>query len=329
MKYNLKQLGLIAANRIYGKIFGIPELPMYPRTYGDDEVSKIVADALDSNKPFMLSRFGAVEISAVYNYMGVSSEKHSIFDYIRGKAPQWWWNEGIRRCMKDNAGFFPNTDDNLMKFGKLMLESMQQIDILTSWQERETFFDNYLNCKSYINYIQIDPFWAKDPWTAHLEGKKVLVIHPFAQEIHSQYENKRNVLFSNAKVLPKFDLITYKAVQSIGGATEFNDWFEALEKMEQDISKIDFDVCLLGCGAYGMPLAAFIKAKLQKTAIHIGGSLQLFFGIKGNRWENPEYGILATNDIGRYPKLFNDSWIRPYGVSQVIGSEKVDNNCYW
>lgn len=329
MKYNLKQLGLIAANRIYGKIFGIPELPMYPRTYGDDEVSKIVADALDSNKPFMLSRFGAVEISAVYNYMGVSSEKHSIFDYIRGKAPQWWWNEGIRRCMKDNAGFFPNTDDNLMKFGKLMLESMQQIDILTSWQERETFFDNYLNCKRYINYIQIDPFWAKDPWTAHLEGKRVLVIHPFAQEIHSQYENKRNVLFSNAKVLPKFDLITYKAVQSIGGSTEFNDWFEALEKMEQDISKIDFDVCLLGCGAYGMPLAAFIKAKLQKTAIHIGGSLQLFFGIKGNRWENPEYGIWATNDIGRYPKLFNDSWIRPYGVSQVIGSEKVDNNCYW
>lgn len=139
MKYNLKQLGLIAANRFYCKIFGKPELSMYPRTYGDDEVSKIVADALDSNKPFMLSRFGAVEISAVYNYIGVSSQKHSVFDYIRGKAPQWWWNEGIRRCMKDNAGFFPNTDDNLMKFGKLMLESMQQIDILTSWQDRETF----------------------------------------------------------------------------------------------------------------------------------------------------------------------------------------------
>ena len=137
------------------------------------------------------------------------------------------------------------------------------------------------------------------------------------------------MLFSNAKVLPKFDLITYKAVQSIGGSTEFNDWFEALEKMEQDISKIDFDVCLLGCGAYGMPLAAFIKSKLQKTAIHIGGSLQLFFGIKGNRWENPEYGIRATNDIGRYPKLFNEYWIRPYGGSQVKGSEKVDDNCYW
>lgn len=329
MKYNLEQLGLIAANKIYSKIFGNCKLPTYPRTYGDDEVSKIVSDALDSNKPFMLSRFGAVEISAVYNYIGVIAEKHSVFDYIRGKAPQWWWNEGIRRCMKDNAGFFPNTDDNLLKFGKLMLDSMQQIDILTSWQERETFFDDFLNCKSYINYIQIDPFWAKDPWTAHLHGKKVLVIHPFAQEIYSQYKNNRNVLFSNAKVLPEFDLITYKAVQSIGGSSEFNNWFDALEKMEHDISKINFDVCLLGCGAYGMPLAAFIKTKLNKTAIHIGGSLQLFFGIKGNRWENPEYGIWVTNDFGRYPSLFNESWIRPYDVSQVKGSEKVDNNCYW
>ncbi len=140
-------------------------------------------------------------------------------------------------------------------------------------------------------------------------------------------------------LIPNPGYPTYTSVTNLVGAVplyydlkESTNWepdFEALEKMEQDKSKIDFDVCLLGCGAYGMPLAAFIKSKLQKTAIHIGGSLQLFFGIKGNRWENPEYGIWATNDIGRYPKLFNEYWIRPYGGSQVKGSEKVDDNCYW
>lgn len=69
--------------------------------------------------------------------------------------------------------------------------------------------------------------------------------------------------------------------------------------MEQDISKIEFDVCLLGCGAYGMPLAAYIKEKLQKTAIHIGGSLQLFLVLKeiDGKIRNMEYGQLMISGV--------------------------------
>ena len=76
-----------------------------------------------------------------------------------------------------------------------------------------------------------------------------------------------------------------KAVQTAGGnQTEFKDWFEALEYMEQEIDKIDYDIVLLGCGAYGFPLAAHCK-RMGKQAIHLGGVLQLLFGIKGKRWE--------------------------------------------
>ena len=41
----------------------------------------------------------------------------------------------------------------------------------------------------------------------------------------------------------------------------------------------NFDIALIGCGAYGFPLAAFVKG-IGKKAVHIGGPLQLFFGIK-------------------------------------------------
>ena len=44
----------------------------------------------------------------------------------------------------------------------------------------------------------------------------MLVIHPYARLIESQYE-KREVLFKNADILPEFDLITVKAVQTIAG----------------------------------------------------------------------------------------------------------------
>ena len=45
-----------------------------------------------------------------------------------------------------------------------------------------------------------------------------------------------------------------------------------------------FDVAIIGCGAYGMPLAAMLK-QAGKQAIHLGGATQLLFGIKGKRWE--------------------------------------------
>jgi threonine dehydrogenase-like Zn-dependent dehydrogenase len=39
--------------------------------------------------------------------------------------------------------------------------------------------------------------------------------------------------------------------------------------MIDEIGKIDFDVAILGCGAYGLPLAAAIKG-MGKQAIHLG-----------------------------------------------------------
>lgn len=327
-RYNIQQLLLITLHKLYEICFGKTKFPPFPRKYGDDVVSEIVSRAINDEKPFMLSRFGAVEIEAVWHYLGVTSSKHNILKYIKGMVPGWWWNEGNRRCMTDNAGFFPATDENMLRFGEIMIESMQEIDILTSWQNKEYFFKDYLHCKEYINYIQIDPFWATLPWTYSLKGKIVLVIHPFAKEIEYQYHTNRDKLFKNPKVLPEFTLITLQAVQSIGGNDNFHDWFEALDYMKNKISETNFDVCLLGCGAYGMPLAAYVKS-LGKQAIHIGGSLQLLFGIRGARWENTNYGSQITHSDDRYTKLFNRYWIRPFSTSQVSNAEKVDNGCYW
>ena len=52
--------------------------------------------------------------------------------------------------------------------------------------------------------------------------------------------------------------------------------------MEERIGKIDFDVALLGCGAYGLPFAASIK-RMGKKAVHLGVATQILFGIKGKR----------------------------------------------
>ena len=42
--------------------------------------------------------------------------------------------------------------------------------------------------------------------------------------------------------------------------------------MIKEIQMHEFDVCLIGCSAYGLPLAAAVK-NMGKQAIHIGGPL--------------------------------------------------------
>ena len=79
-----------------------------------------------------------------------------------------------------------------------------------------------------------------------LAGKKVLVVHPFAEDIASQYKTHRKEIWQDPNVLPEFELITYKSGLSILGIkTPYKTWFDALEKMENDISKIDFDIALI------------------------------------------------------------------------------------
>ena len=89
--------------------------------------------------------------------------------------------------------------------------------------------------------------------------------------------------------------------------------------MYAEVSRQDFDVAIIGAGAYGMPLANFIKIKLGKTAIHMGGATQLLFGIKGKRWENHD----------RISKLFNEYWKYPLLSEIPENHKKVEDGCYW
>ena len=121
--------------------------------------------------------------------------------------------------------------------------------------------------------------------------------------------------------MPKFEsLHIIKAVQSIGGVNNgFHNWFEALDYMKREVDNTEFDIALIGCGAYGMPLAAHCK-DIGKKAIHLGGALQLLFGIRGSRWEDNSY---------EQKNLMNDYWVRPLPSERPVEANAVENACYW
>merc|ERR1711871_1834309 len=88
------------------------------------------------------------------------------------------------------------------------------------------------------------------------------------------FENK-NIFLENQK------FVFYKAYQTSGNNHIHKDWKETYDTMCKDISKLDFDIALLGCGGYGPLLQEFIYTNLNKSSIYMGGGLQITFGVMG------------------------------------------------
>lgn len=283
--------------------------------------NELIYNAILKGKPFMVARFGSVEICALANYIGVRDNPHSVIKYLKGDINEWWWSMTSINQLQSNAGFFPISEQSVMRYGELMINDAHEVDLLGSWVPEEYYFRNELKNAKMVNLEDIKPnfFWNGQEacWTQALKGKKVLVVHPFAATIQQQYK-KRMQLFPHPEFLPDFTLYTIKAVQSIGGTCEFSTWFDALNHMKQEMDKVDYDVCIIGCGAYGFCLAAHAK-RTGHVAIHLGGILQLMFGIRGNRWDNRE----------EWEPLFNEYWVRPCADDIPNNANAIEGACYW
>jgi hypothetical protein len=225
--------------------------------------------------------------------------------------------------MSNPAGFFPLDDKSLDAFAEMYLEHIPQVDLMGVWfnQYEDVICNTYCPDAELVDLDCLEPFRFSAPWSALLAGQKVLVVHPFVESIRKQYTEKRRLLFPSPDVLPDFDLKTIKSVQSIAGAkVEFATWFDAYRSMCDQIAKVKFDYCLIGAGAYGLPLASFVK-QMGKRAIHLGGVTQILFGIKGKRWER-EYAHTTA-------KLFNEHWVRPLPSETPPNKSEIERGCYW
>jgi hypothetical protein len=295
-----------------------PELTDEFAQYKGQEASDVIKNHLLNDSPAMIARFGSNELNCVTNYYNITYNKGKFFSYVKGDVGAFWWDKKMMQYMGTGAGFFPSNEKNLAKFATMMLEDMKQVDVLGSWLQQEALFKKQLADAVKVGLKDLEPYYHQRPWSAALAGKKVLVIHPFAESIKQQYA-KRELLFSDG-VLPAFELKTLKAVQTAADNREgFNDWFEALAHMQDKINREEFDIAIIGCGAYGFPLAAFVK-RLGKKAIHLGGSTQILFGIRGKRWEEQNKFIAS---------LMNEHWIRPSSQERIQHLAKVEDGCYW
>ena len=231
------------------------------------------------------------------------------------------FSERIKYEITNLSGVFPNDTKTLSSFCELYMQMFSQADIVALWGVGAEAKVIHQKCSDAIftELHALEPYYFTEPWTGALKGKNVLVVHPFKDSIVSQYK-RREKLFSNCDVLPEFkELTCIKAVQSIAGQpTAFESWFSALKYMKDQIDNVDFDVALIGAGAYGLPLAAHCK-EIGKQAIQMSGATQLLFGIKGKRWDT--HPVIS--------KFYNDYWIRPARSETPAENRIVEGGSYW
>lgn len=171
------------------------------------------------------------------------------------------------------------------------------------------------------DFLDVEPLLALrsgvTPWTQALGGKKVLVIHPFEESIRNQYA-KRTSVTHVSEMLPDFSLDVLRPPVTFGGENPTDPWRVHFTSLKESVKARRFDVALIGAGSYGLPIAHEIR-KQGRQAIHLGGTTQLLFGIRGKRWDiDPDY-----------VDFFDETWIRPHPGEKPRGAEKVEGGIYW
>ncbi len=273
-----------------------------------------IANTIREANPAALAKIGDVECAALSWHLGI------------GRFYKYTWATPSygQLGLKEQAGVFPKSEEIYHRFCDLLLERIEDIDTCAVWfnpGESEIIGD-YCPHSTFIELTSLEPYYyADNPWSFELAGKKILVIHPFADSIQNQYRKRDEIWCMYPKILPEFKLLTLKSPYGFSH-TDFSDWFEMLAWLENQIEGIrkseDFDLALIGCGAAGIPLASYVK-RLGKIGIHMGGPIQILFGIMGRRWDNRIF----------FRNLYNPSWVRPQSKEKPPESDIVDGGGYW
>jgi len=245
-------------------------------------------------------------------------------------------NKPVRKIIKRNrynryrnklyfkSGVFPNSNRIFDKFITYFTqEVLPEMDGLCNWRGKS---DDQL-AKAFApkaqalswESLEIGGMTKPSSWIGSLANQRVQVITSLVNTIEAQ----RKRLDSVWPEQPWMHCL--KNVQSIECPQYAHltppvdkDWFAALARLCETIDNHEYDVCIIGAGAWSLPLAVHAK-KRGKVGIHMGGALQLMFGIKGNRWISGD----------RINHVLNPSWTYPFKEDTPPSFEGTEDAAYW
>jgi hypothetical protein len=274
--------------------------------------NKILHNLIMAKTPFLITRIG----------FAVGIVTYCLEQNIRPRASHL-------SNLQTHDGIYYNSLNEVKIFTTEYSKAIKNSTYLAAFPTIYTQVQNFLikqYSKNVLHNRVLEPFYSilekEKPWTHKLLGKRVLIVNPFITSIKKNIDANFQMFNHEKLFLDGQDFVFYKSFNCLANNRPHKNWIETFEIMCNDIKEIEFDIALLGCGGYGLPLANFIYEKMNKSAIYIGGGLQLLFGIMGQRWGN--------NDM--WKKIMNESqsqFIRPSGDEIIKNKNMIENACYW
>lgn len=293
--------GIIWAQRhVYGNNRGVGACSTAPNQLSHRDSVAFIRNGILSGRPFMAGKVGTGDNETMLRHIDIHDDEAWFVKgakLLAGRRRPFWWDNSIRAGIGVCAGVFPPTVEGIEEFCRIYETYLPDMDGFGSCADGESrVHDRYCPTAAVISWESLFPIRLEEDWFGALAGRRVLVVHPYAKSIAAQCEKARRVeLHRGHGTFPDFELQTYVPVNSIGGkCADFLRWRDALQHMVDDVSRLEFDVALVGCGVYGVPLSVHIK-RMGRVAIHTGGSTQLIFGIRARAYD--------------FWKVYNEHWI--------------------
>lgn len=251
------------------------------------------------------------------------SELRGVRDYLRYRNAdgtcEHWPRSAVR--LNRNAGVFPGESRQFSQFAQEYLSSLQSVDTLAVWYNKDEnrVVREFCSAASLVEVRCLQPVYWRDSWFSLLNNKTLLVVSPFERTIRYQYQRVADIWKERLDMRPLYGLETIRCpFSNYIENSPYSSWTDTLADMKAKMADTNFDVAVIGAGAWSVPLAAHAKA-LGKVGIHLGGGTQLLFGIVGKRFEN---NLLLMQKRNEY-------WIRPLPEETPEKSVAIEGGCYW
>jgi len=246
------------------------------------------------NQPkFSVVRMGNVEVTAILQDVGIYEQMYTNAGFV-GDEKEFvkWKNDYIRALLNCDTILDVYTCASFAICGDLITK-------LNLWKPTLPYLEEILPWVELINLM------------ADADPRPISIVSYFADEMKEQ-SKILDKIYPNIKINNNFNFI--KTNNTIKG-NENGTYSSNLKNYISKIKSTDSKYYILGVGCYGLPLCNAIK-DMDRTAVYMGGMIQLLFGLKGKRWDERE-------EICKY---YNENW--HYPERKPVNAEKVEGWCY-
>jgi hypothetical protein len=275
-------------------------------TYSFSKSNTELYNMLQTNQPILIPRIAGVE-----NNFVICQD----FTVLQKLMP----------TMKKNAGIQFNSIHSIEQYKKWYLSAFEKCSVYATWEPWGNVYKSIAKTQNEIQRLYPKPtIWAfvydifhyiHKPWTHALANKRILIISAFADSIAKQPNAYPIDLFPNCTFIYLKPPQTNGSNASLDWHIEFVQFCNKVKRLENE-----FDVALCSCGGYGNPICSYIYS-MNKTAIYVGGVLQMYFGVYGNRWLTERKDCM---------KLYmTPDWKRPSEHEKPLNHSSIESGCYW